>query len=301
MKILCGKSQLIGDVISALPIATFFRKAYPDAQIIWPLAKKVSQMAPVLFNHPDIDTVFIFDGDEGPVSERDFKMIKSCHIAMNPTPEHPDNRYPKEFDIYYESWRMAGLGEAEWNKLSKQDKIPKLVKWWKEPVVDKSRKIFIKTLAYWPQAGYGKENKRNASLEWRKKFLTELTNYGPFLVHQFGSENDDRVDAGWPHTQDCRNLSFFDQIKKSLECDIVVGTDSGSALVLGAYGCNQISLLTDHWGNTNNPMALSTNNPNNTTFFGIGSADNIPIDKVCKEIQKRTKHIKSQLVAGMEA
>lgn len=300
MKILCGRSGMLGDTLAALPVATYFRKKYPNAQIIWPIGKRFAQGAPLYLNHPDIDTVFIFDGDEKPTSKRDWNMVKSCDIVINPTPEHPDNRYPRERNIYLETFLMAGLTMDNWNELTEDEKIPKLVKWWKEPEVKKGERKFIKTLAYWPQAGYGKENKRNSSLEWRKKFLVELVEYGPFLVHQFGSENDDRLDAGWPHVQDCRKLSFFDQIKKSLECDIVIGTDSGSALILGAYGCNQISLLTDHWGNPNNPMALSTNNPNNTTFFGVGSADNISIDEVCKEVDKRTKHIKSQICGGTD-
>lgn len=292
MKILCGRSGMLGDTLAALPVATFFRKKYPNAQIIWPIGKRFSQGAPLYLNHPDIDTVFIFDGDERPTSLRDWAMIKSCDIVINPTPEHPDNRYPRERNIYLETFLMAGLTIDNWNELAEDEKIPKLVKWWKpEPIKDKD----FTSIAYWPQAGYGKENKRNASYEWRSKLVNGMA-YKGCQVFQFGSLNDDplfldKQGSFVPFIRHCMALSFFEQIKLSLECDIVIGTDSGSALILGAYGCNQISLLTDHWGNPNNPMALSTNNPNNTTFFGVGSADNISIDEVIAEVTKITSNL----------
>lgn len=288
MKILCGRSSMLGDTLSAIPIATFFRKRYPNAQIIWPIGKKFAQGAPLYLNHPDIDTVFIFDGDEKPTSKKDWDMIKNCEIVINPTPEHPDNLYPRGRDIYLESFLMAGLTMDHWKELTEDEKIPKLVKWWKAPL-NPSLTPTRKRVAYWPQAGYGNENKRNASFGWRLNLINLLIENG-YDVFQFGAESDNHY-TNLFHLYRFNSLPFFEQIKLSLECDLMIGTDSGSALICGAYGINQISLLTDHWGNANNPMALSTNNPNNKTFFGIGSANNISVNEVMAEVIKRTNNL----------
>ena len=259
MTILAGRCQLIGDQVAALPIASFFRRQYPNAKIIWPCAKKVSQAAPLYLMHPDIDQIYIYDGMEGPESKEDYIMHTRCDIVVNPNPQHPDNRYPREFNIYSETWRMAGLDIFIWNALPDEQKRPKLYKWWKDPELPRKNTSMIH-VAYWPQAGYGKENKRNASYPWRVRLVEKLHEEG-FIIHQFGSENDDPLPCVKHNSK-----SFLEQIQLSPTCDIIIGTDSGSALILGCYQPKQISLLTDHWGNPHNLRALEVDNPNNRSF-----------------------------------
>lgn len=277
LRILCGRSGMLGDTVSALPIATYFRKLYPTAHLIWPIGKKFAQGAPLYINQGIINEIFVLDGDEKPESKRDWDMVNSCGVIVNPTPDHPDNRYPNEFTIYSESWRMAGLSMDEWNKLSPEEQRPKLYKWWiEEPKLKK-------TIALWPCAGYGRENKRNPSEQWYRRLVSKLIIELGYKVLIFGHPND--FDLG--DLEHNRELSFFDQIKKSLRCDLVIGTDSGSGLIIGAYEMNQITLLTDHWGNTNNPYALAPNNVNNDNFFTSGGCDNIKIDEVVEKIKEK--------------
>ncbi len=91
MRMFAGKSGMIGDTVSALPIAVYLKKRFPQSHLIWPIGKKFSQGAPLYLNHPAIDEIYILDGDEQVVSEKDIAKFNSCQIRLNPTPPHPDN------------------------------------------------------------------------------------------------------------------------------------------------------------------------------------------------------------------
>jgi hypothetical protein len=69
----------------------------------------------------------------------------------------------------------------------------------------------------------------------------------------------------------------------------MLGTDSGSSLIMAAYNFRQVTVLTDHWGNTNNPYALAPDNPNNFNFFAPGGCDNISIDKIIGKVLELVK------------
>lgn len=275
--------QLIGDMLSALPILYFYEKKYPGSFKSWGIAKKCAQAAPIFINHPLINQIFIFDGLEGPESQRDFGFIKSHDIIINGNPDHPDSIYPSQRTIYLETFLMAGLTLEDWNTLTPDEQRPKLYKWWKENPKRKN------TIAYWPQAGYGVENKRNASLKWRQELVLNLA-FNGFEIWQFGSEKDDILSDN-PNIilKRFNNLSFFEQIKLSLECELVIGTDSGSQLILGAYGVPQISLLTNHWREDQDPHALEVNNPNNYSFWVKGGCDNIKVDEVVAKVKDMVK------------
>jgi hypothetical protein len=276
LRIMCGRSGMLGDTLAALTIPNYFRKIYPDAHLIWPIGKRFSQAAPIYINQGVINEIFIFDGEEKPESKRDWDIVKSCGIIINPTPEHFDDIYPSQRTIYKESFLMGGLSEIQWESLSREEQRPKLNKWWKdEPKLKK-------TIAYWPQAGYGVENKRNASLQWRQELVFELKSLG-YKIFQFGSEKDDDLMDGY--IQRFSYLSFFEQVKLSLKCELVIGTDSGSQLILGAYGIPQISLLTNHWREDQDPHSLEVDNLNNFSFWAKGRADNISVDSVVTKIK----------------
>lgn len=284
MNILCGRAQLIGDQVASLPIAGYFKRRYPNAKTIFPVAKKVSQVAPLYLMHPDIDQIYIFDGQEGPESKGDFNMIKSCDIIINPNPPHPDNRYPLEFNIYSESWRMAGLPIEEWNKLTEFERRPRLVKWFKpEPRLYEEAQ---KTVALWGFASYGnREPKRNPTVGWYED-LIELLHKSKIKVVRFGHPNDPDPANLYPEDSHT-SLDFFTQIKMTLSTDLMLGTDSGSSLIIAGYEFPQVTLLTDHWGNTHNPLALAPNNPNNFNIFAPNGCNNIKVKEVFEKILEK--------------
>ena len=81
--------------------------------------------------------------------------------------------------------------------------------------------------------------------------------------------------------------SFFEQIQIANECDLIIGSDSGMSLVCGAYFLPQISLIPIHWNNHNNPSALSTNNPNNYSFYSHNGTDDISQDSVIDKVKEK--------------
>ena len=108
-------------------------------------------------------------------------------------------------------------------------------------------------------------------------------------IHQFGSEKDFQFDfwEGRGTVVRHNDKPYFEQIKMALRTDISIGTDSGSGLVIGAYGVPQVSLIPIHWGNEQNPTALSTNNPNNTSLYSFNGTDNITIQEVISVIMEK--------------
>ena len=154
--------------------------------------------------------------------------------------------------------------------MSPDERRPKLEKWFN---IDKRP---AKTIALWPCAGYGAENKRNPSKEWYGKLVEMLVREGMSVI-QFGHPRDFSIGG----VTDLREMAFFDQIKATLGCDLTISTDSGSGLIFGAYGANQISLLTNHFPyHTQNLTAFGPDNPNNINFVGMGSADRIDLNDV---------------------
>lgn len=288
-KIFGVRGSLIGDSIMALPILNWLERRWPGSYKYWQIARKCSQAAPLYYNHPLIDKLLISDGEEG-MGPRDIEIAKSCDVVFNLMPQHPEgDSWPNKRSIFEETWVMAGLPLEEYKNLPPEEQRPKLVKWFSCPPMGR------KTIGIWPCAGYGIQPKRSPPEGWYRKLTRGLLDRG-YNVFQFGHPldfciaRDDDTGSEKSIFISYNTLSFFEQIKISLGCDLVVGTDSGSGLVVGAYEHPQITLLTNHWpGHTTNPLAFATNNPKNTNFFAPDRADNINIESVLDKITEITK------------
>jgi ADP-heptose:LPS heptosyltransferase len=289
-----GRASMIGDNLAALPTARLVKKYDLNSHITWAIGKKSSSFAPLLLNHPDLDSIFITDGYEGLESKNDFNKFNSCNHRLDLNPQHPDSIYPSQRNIYLESFLMAGFSEDQWTLLTEEEKIPKLVKWW-SPV----KKLFgdRKTIFFTGMPNFGKESKRWVTKKYLENLIEILINLD-YCVIQSGGEQDESWFSNWNLSDSFKNKlktnyirinekSFFEQIQIANECDLIIGSDSGMSLVCGAYRLNQISLTPIHWGNDNNPTALSTNNPNNYSFYSHGGNDNIDINLVIDKIKEK--------------
>jgi len=274
MKIYGCRAQLIGDAIMALPILTYLEKKYPNSFKYWSVAKKISQAVSLFINHPLINQIHVTRGLEGPEKD-DYILINSCDLILNVNPQHPDARYPNDFNIYEETFRMAGFSIEEYNTLSEEEKRPKLVKWF-------DVKKHPNAIALFAFAGYNRQPFRNPSIEWYNDLIVELNKMG-YYVFQFGHDTESHFyNISWRFN----NQSYFEQIKMALGCDFVINTDSGSGLAIGAYEHPQISLLTNHWpGHNKNFFALAPNNINNQNLFARNGCDNILIEHVIEAIK----------------
>jgi ADP-heptose:LPS heptosyltransferase len=279
------RQSLLGDSIMSLPILTYLEKRYPDSYKIFHIAKKCSQAVPLYFNHPLIDRILISDCLEG-FGPNDYEVMKTCDLVINTMPPHFDDRFPNDFDIYEETFRMSGLPIEEFWAMTEEEKRPKLVKWFD------TENLGSKTLAFFACAGYGANgwSSRNPTKGWYEKLLPKLYAEG-YTVYQFGHPLDYTFESHPQHV-DCRQLVFFDQIKKALGTSIALATDSGTSLILGAYSHNQVSLLTNHWTHprhVRNFYAFGTNNLNNHSFFGLNHCDNISQEEVLAKILEKTQ------------
>jgi len=284
------RGSRIGDMIMAMPVYAWCRKRWPECYTYWQVARKHAFAAAPLFLCNDlIDNVTISDCEEG-MGPRDEAIAATCHIRFNVMPQHPDGdrNWANDYSVWEESWRMAGLPLQEYHSLSLHDQRPHLSQWFEAP------KQSPKTLALWPASNYGVKQEwhsRYPSRAWMLSLVKRLELEG-YQVIQCGHPNDYLHEGGAlaneTAAQDARFIPFMDQVKLSLGCDAIIGTDSGSTLVLAAYeSVPTIQLLTDHMpGHTRNHLAFASNSPTNIPLFAAGSADHISLDSVVEAVKR---------------
>jgi ADP-heptose:LPS heptosyltransferase len=264
-KIFGTRFSLIGDTVMSLPILTYLESTYGKYYLYFSIAKKCQQASPLFLNQPFISEIKISDFDEG-LGEEDYKIIQQCDIKFNVTPPHP-----REQDWYNyrtcveETALMAGLNPNDF-----KDSKPSLKRYW-------DKKPLQNTLAIWPFAGYGRGLERSPSKEWWENLLKQIPQ-SIEIIH-FGSEIEPLLSQNQNYKK-MTQLTFFEQIKMTLECSACIGTDSGSMWCVGAYKeVPQLNLLTN-WlsGHNKNPLALAP----------IGSlAQNLFTEGGCSKIDQK--------------
>lgn len=278
-----ARGSLIGDMVYATPIYAFLRKQFPDCYTYWQVARKVSQAAPLFYNHDLIDCITISDCNEG-MGLRDAAIAQSCHVRINTTPQHPDGDiWPNLRSMAHEVFRMAGLSDGQWDSLSPDEQRPRLYQWF-----EVERKP--KTIAIWPGARQGERQKRVPDVEYWDALVVRLVKEGYQVMH-CGHPNDlnGRV-VGGVLSQDARHGTFLDQIRASLGCDLIIGTDSGSQLALSSYeSVPTLSLLTNHWPlHVDNPLAFSPCGARNVSMFSRDNHNGHDIENVVDTIKQLT-------------
>lgn len=281
-KLWTARSDLIGDQIMSLPILTWLEKQYPNSYKFFSVLRKCSQAAPLYFNHPLIDKVIISDFNEG-FGETDKFYYNQCDIKLNTRPQHPfEQDWYNYRNIYEETWVMAGLPIQEFYKLTEEEKKPKLYPWFN---ID----IKQNTICYHAFAGYGdKEGNRSPNKKWSENFINDVIKLG-FNVIRIGFTNEPIFNINnIEKYKDVRDLSFIDQVKLALSCNLYIGTDSGFSLVISAYDLvPQITLISNltFRGHVTNFFALAPNGNKNINCFAKNGCSNIKIEDVLSEIK----------------
>lgn len=260
--------SLIGDMVMSLPIVDHLKIKYPNSYFYFSIAKKCQQAKFMFENHPNINEIKITDHEED-LGPSDYDIIKNCDVVINPKPNHP-----KEQDWYNyrscleETFIMGGLN------LNDLKTKPKL---YLNNTIDKIKN----SIAFWPVAGYGSGFNRSPSNRW---WTSLLSNFPDSKIYQFGSEKDFKIELN--NVENKTYKSFQEQIIESLKCSVIIGTDSGSMWVTGAYGlAPQINLITNWLPNHyNNLLALAPEGDKCFNFFGSLSCDNISISPVKEKI-----------------
>lgn len=261
-----------GDLITSLPILNLLEKRYPNSYKTVSVAKKNSVFAQLLYNHPLIDRIHINEINENP-NKKDYDFFNSHDLIIRPNLQHPDPYWYNKYSMVEENFIMMNY---DWNDLDLELRFPKLEKWFDIPKKENA-------IAIWPMAGNGQDIKRSPTKKWYDDLTEKLIKCG-YKVYIFGHPNDFHIQ----NYHGCfKNLDFLEQIKMTLSCKLMIGTDAGSSLIMGAYNFPQITLLTNWMENhISNFDALAPMNKENISIFSSGGCDNILIDDVLDAINK---------------
>lgn len=293
IKIWGVRSGLIGDMIMALPIAEYLKKKYPDSILTWVIQKKCSQAAPLYINQKYIDKIYVTEGWEN-LSDLDLDFKKSHDIIINESPPIRDLFWYNKMSCIEQTNRMALIDE------NIGDNFPKLIKWWVSPrnqnnennhgysTFEFDSNINSKTVAIFPFAHYSQVQKRSPTKEWWD-ILCEMLKSDGYIIKHFGWVSEPNISGVFERRT---NISFFEQIKEALECDIVIGTDSGSMWVIGAYSHPAIHVMTYHMDCHNeNPYALEPKNENGFSFFNPKSCNLIKQRSVLEKVKEYEENL----------
>lgn len=284
MKIWGVRSGMIGDTIMALPILKFLENRYPRSYKYWAVARRFSQSAPLYFNHPLIDKIYILENEHNR-SEKESELINSCDICINTEPDHPTgDEWYNNFTCCEETFRMAGGNIEDFRSMDELDRKPRLYKWFEQERIKKG-------IGIWPFAHYGNAPERSPTPEWWKK-ITDYLIKNDYTVYHFGHGSEPNIaDEFNSKYKRLTNLSFIDQVKISTGMDLCFGTDSGSAWVIGAYGVPQINIISTAGRpyHTKNINALAPENFKNEakTFSCFDNCDNINVGDVITHFEER--------------
>ena len=284
---------LIGDLIMALPQLTYMEKLYPGSYKYWVIEKKVSQCAQLFLNHPLIDRIYIEQewSSSGP---KDHILRDKCSIILPKNGNHRPQDWFNYTECIRETANLAGLKDLD-QVLTPEEMYPKLYKWfpyesnmpenngYTRAYTSPSEEMVV---AIWPFANYTMVPQRSPSPTWWKKMI-ELLIQHDFRVHHFGFSAEPDLSTHKAY-QKCTHTSFFDQVQKSLQSKLAVGTDSGSMWVLGAYQHPAIHLTTN-WvsGHKKNFEAFVPANKKGTSFFAKNDINKIAQDDVLKTVIER--------------
>lgn len=286
---------VIGDLIMGLPMLTYFEKKYPGSYKYWVIKLSCAQSLPLFVNHPLIDKIHI-TGEWDGFNKNDLELANSCDIqTVMEGWKHSSPHWYNQYSCVEETARLAGIMDMP-QVLTEDEMFPKLYKWFKpghSNIKNHSRaKHFSENtpldnvIAIWPFAS-GETNRRNAPKNWWNTLIAKLIQMN-YIIHHFGLDHEPDLFESSNYIR-YTNLPYFEQVKVSLASKVAIGTDSGSAWVLGAYSHPCVNLITNWLPNHKiNFYALAPIGKNNVTLFGKDQIDNISINSVIENIEKLT-------------
>jgi ADP-heptose:LPS heptosyltransferase len=282
MKIWGTRFSLIGDIVMSLPILPYLNEQYGEYYSYLSIAQKCKQALPLFLNQPFINEIKISDYHED-LGELDRSIMSQCDLVLNVKPQHPfEQDWYNYRSCVEETALMAGFNPTHFT-----NKNPKLIQYWQ----DRPKLTSSKSIVIWPFAGYGKDMHRSPSVTWWEKCINILINELGYQIIHAGAESEPDIMINNSSYKKITSLSFFDQIKESLNCDLAIGTDSGSMWVIGAYSkIPQINLITNWLPNhRQNLLSLAPAGTRTTNLFGYNQCDTIIINDLINEVCKKIK------------
>ena len=281
--------SLIGDCICSLTAARYIKKVFPNSYSVATLDPRTRELAPLLLNHSDIDRIYITQKEDG-YTESEKQWVSTFDLNL-PLVGHyvPEDWVktisPREtnFRIRFQFQHIGSLLSPEgWNKLTEDEKKPKLEQWFK-------LERFDKLIVLAPFVGYNLDAEttkiRSPSLDWWKVVVEMLFQMG-FTVAQIGTLNFPLV-YNHPNFYDKRDLSLLESVRLALGADLFIGACGGMSFVINAYGQKSICPYTD-WIKNATPEALLPINYKDRMIpiFGSDGINSISLEAMCQAVKQ---------------
>jgi len=277
----CLRPSLLGDIVVSIPFLTYLEKLYPQSYKMVFIDRKCQSIAPLLINHPLIDKIYVSEVADQ-LTQNEENYFKKFNLVFEPFPQIYFGNWWNEMNFIEATFRLNCLRNHgyvdpnQWHILTDDERFPRLYQWFDVPRQNK-------TIAIWTNAGYNTKKdltsqQRSPNVAFWERLVINLNKIG-YTINQYGTPNVEKIES----TQNRLGLSLFEAVKESLGCDLVIGADSGSQHILGAYGHPQIILYTnwrhDHIKNFESMCPVNYNN-NLIKIFGLNGINNINIEKV---------------------
>ena len=259
------RPQLIGDSIFVLPVLNYWKKLYGDIDVTWVVAKKCSQAAPFFQNHPLINNIIVSDDDEGNIYTINGKTYDQRYDDLpfdvrtpNFNPPEPYNHTYNNYNAIERAWIMAGLELSDYYNLPKEEQRPRL---YAPPYAVSESHISPRVITIFPFAGYNKssESKRSPSPGWWKE-MVEILIKNKYIIQHCGHPSEPILSDSERYFNFTSKTLYNQVIDYAIQSAIVIGTDSGSSWLVGAYNRSSplINLLTYSFaGHYKNPYGLA--------------------------------------------
>ena len=286
----------LGDLVMGLPILTYFEKKYPGSYHYWVIKKKCAFSAPIFLNHPLIDRIKITDNWKS-FGEIDNQLMSQCDTVIKEDGwKHSRPDWYNYKSCVEETAFIAGIKDFK-ETLTEQEMKPKLVKWFdvgsdtlpstwsKQYTPDLS--LYHNSIGIWATATGLKDfpGLRSPTTYWWKEFIDKVG----LRVFHFGRPDEPIISEN-PNYINMTSLSYFDQVKASLATNVVIGPDSGSMWVNGAYSHPAIHLIAN-WlpSHKDNVLALNPINGNSVVLFAEKAVRNIPVKSLIQVVERFMK------------
>jgi hypothetical protein len=195
------------------------------------VSKKYADMMPLFFNHPCIDSLYIYEGyDEWPTQkDKKFLIEKKFDLVFHGLPKHTSDDWWKYFHQTEEVCLMNGL------------KKPKKLNCFLNQWFDLNKK-FENYIAFAPFAGfYNKNNKKKLSIEKAEAIVSDINSLGYKVLH-IGGDDEPEINNTVK-----LNTDYFSSIKNMISCKALIHTDTGCGWIASAYEFPCIGLYSNEY------------------------------------------------------
>jgi len=269
-KRILGNQGQFGDLCINTVAFKKTKELYPDDFLIMSINKKYSEIAPIFFNNPYIDSLIIWDQYDNWPNEKDLFLIKNNKDTKihHPMPPHTNDAW---FLNSHQTEECAFMNGYNGDRFPNGEQCI-LTKWFD---INKN----LNYVAFSPFAGfYSVDNKKMLSIKKAQEIVNFIKSNG-YNVIQLGGPNEPTLDGAIKE-----NGSFFSSIKAALSCKFYIGTDTGMTWILSAYSHPTLGLYSHEYYAKNYVKNIQPINPN-AIYLSEVNVNQITIEKIEESIK----------------